>query len=195
MKKAASLLLAILIILSCAAAAFAEAPMPDLSKYSDDELVSLFKSVCTEIAEREIPQKTITDSIESGKQQIKDYFENFDFGKWFSGIQSKDTTREIETDSSLTSGMKNALKSAKSYLSFSAFSYTGLIDQLKYEGYTQEEATYAADNCGADWNEQAVQSAKSYLSFMAFSRSGLIEQLEYEGFTHDQAVYGVDKAY
>ena len=91
--------------------------------------------------------------------------------------------------------MKNALRSAESYLSFSSFSYTGLIDQLKYEGYTQEEATYAADNCGADWNEQAVESAKSYLSLMAFSRSGLIEQLEYEGFTHDQAVYGVDKAY
>lgn len=195
MKKAASLLLAVFMVLSCTAAAFAETAMPDLSKYSDDELVSLFKSVCTEIAQREIPQKTITDAVKSAKQQFQDYFENFDFGKWFSGSKPKDTIRRVEPDSSVTSGMKNALRSAESYLSFSSFSYTGLIDQLKYEGYTQEEATYAADNCGADWNEQAVASAKSYLSLMAFSRSGLIEQLEYEGFTHDQAVYGVDKAY
>ena len=94
-----------------------------------------------------------------------------------------------------TSGMKNALKAAENYLNYMPFSYTGLIDQLKYEGYTDSEATYAADNCGADWYEQAVRSAENYLEFMAFSRSGLIEQLEYEGYTHDQAVYGVDKVY
>lgn len=87
-------------------------------------------------------------------------------------------------------GQKNALSQAKSYLSFSAFSYTGLIKQLEFEGFTNEEATYGADNCGADWNEQAAKSAKSYLDFSSFSRSGLIKQLEYEGFTSEQAEYG-----
>ena len=102
----------------------------------------------------------------------------------------------LQTPSSgTTSGMRNALKSAKNYLSVMAFSYSGLVEQLEYEGYSSSEATYAADNCGADWYEQAVKSAKQYLDVMAFSRSGLIEQLEYEGYTHDQAVYGVDKAY
>lgn len=94
-----------------------------------------------------------------------------------------------------TAGERNALESAKSYLRFMAFSYTGLIDQLEYEGYSYSEAKYAVDNCGADWYEQAVKCAESYLEYMSFSRSGLIEQLEYEGFTHDQAVYGVDQAY
>ena len=78
-------------------------------------------------------------------------------------------------------------------MKYSAFSYTGLISQLEYEGYSTEDATFAADNCGADWAEQAAKSAKEYLDYSSFSRDGLIDQLEYEGFTHDQAVYGVEQ--
>ena len=96
------------------------------------------------------------------------------------------------TDHVATSGEKNALSKAKSYLSFSAFSYSGLIEQLEYEGYTASEARYGADNCGADWYEQADRKAKSYLEHSAFSYSGLVEQLKYEGFTDAQAKYGVD---
>ena len=92
----------------------------------------------------------------------------------------------------MTTGEKNALKSAKSYLAYSAFSYNGLIEQLEYEKYSHEEAVFAADNCGADWNEQAVKSAKAYLNHSAFSYSGLIGQLEYEGFTTEQATFGAD---
>jgi len=102
------------------------------------------------------------------------------------------TTTIATTADNLTMGQKNALKKADSYLSFSAFSYKGLVEQLEFEGFTSEEAKYAADNCGADWNEQAAKKAKSYLSFSSFSRDGLIEQLEFEGFTHEQAVYGVE---
>lgn len=88
-------------------------------------------------------------------------------------------------------GYLNALESAKRYLRVMAFSYSGLISQLEFEGYTTEEATYAADNCGADWKEQAAKKAKNYLDTMSFSRQGLIDQLEFEGFTSEQAVYGV----
>ena len=90
-------------------------------------------------------------------------------------------------------GQKNALAKAKSYLNYSAFSYKGLIKQLEYEKFSTADATYAVDNCGADWFEQAAKKAKSYLSFTSFSRDGLIEQLEYDGFTHEQAVYGVEQ--
>lgn len=93
---------------------------------------------------------------------------------------------------SATTGEQNALESANSYLRLMAFSHDGLIDQLEYEGYTTAEATYAANNCGADWNEQALKSAKSYLSHMAFSYTGLIDQLEYEKFTTSQATYAAD---
>ena len=86
---------------------------------------------------------------------------------------------------------KNAMSSAKDYLAYTAFSYNGLIDQLEFEGYSTEASTYAADNCGADWNEQAAKSAQSYLDFSSFSRQGLIDQLIFDGFTQEQAEYGV----
>ena len=71
-------------------------------------------------------------------------------------------------------------------------SYSSLVEQLEFEGYSNEEATYAADNCGADWDEQAVKCAEDYADIMEGSRSNLIEQLEYEGFTSEQAEYAAD---
>lgn len=113
-----------------------------------------------------------------------------------SNSSSSPTTTTPSTNSnastpSPTTGEKNALRTAREYLNISAFSYTGLIKQLEYEGYSTEEATYAADNCNANWNEQAAKSAKEYLSVMSFSRQGLIEQLMFDGFTQEQAEYGV----
>lgn len=102
------------------------------------------------------------------------------------------TEQETTTESTLTLGQKNALSSAESYLLFMAFSYEGLIGQLEFEGYTHEEAVFAADNCGADWNQQALKSAKSYLDFSAFSYQGLINQLEFEKYTTEQATYAAD---
>ena len=102
---------------------------------------------------------------------------------------------ESSEDSTVVSASGNqteALETALNYLSFMAFSREGLIGQLEYEGYTTEDATWAVDNCGADWNEQAIRKAENYVDTMAFSYSGLIDQLEYEGFTTEQATYGVD---
>lgn len=98
-----------------------------------------------------------------------------------------------KSSSTPTMGEANALLRACDYLYYFGFSKEGLIEQLEYEGYTTSEAKYAADNCGADWNEQAAIRAAEYLRTMPFSRSGLIEQLEYEGFTYSQAVYGVEQ--
>lgn len=94
-------------------------------------------------------------------------------------------------NTTVTLGMKNALAKAHSYLNVMPFSYKGLIEQLEYEEFSTIEATYAADNCGANWNEQAAKMAENYLNTMAFSKDGLIKQLEYEGFTHEQSLYGV----
>jgi len=102
------------------------------------------------------------------------------------------TTPAVEEQTEkATIGEKNALSKALSYLRAMSFSYSGLVEQLEYEGYTHQEAVYGVDNCGADWNEQAALKAESYLDTMAFSKEGLIEQLEYEGFTKEQAEYGV----
>ncbi len=102
-----------------------------------------------------------------------------------------DTSGGGTTDYTVTTGMKNAAKTAEAYLNTMAFSRSGLIHQLEYEGYTTAEAEYGADNVGADWNEQAARKAQEYMNTMSFSRSRLIEQLEYEGFTSAQAEYGV----
>ena len=100
-------------------------------------------------------------------------------------------TPEPESTPQITIGQSNALKKAGDYLALTAFSYSGLIEQLEYEGFTAEEAKYAVDNCGADWNEQAAQKAQDYLNLTSFSRQGLIDQLLFEGFTQEQAEYGV----
>ncbi|MGX1810985.1 Ltp family lipoprotein [Nocardia sp. NPDC055321] len=95
----------------------------------------------------------------------------------------------------LTSGQRNAIQSAQQYLDFSAFSRSGLIDQLEYEEFSTADATFAVDSLDVDWNEQAAKSAKQYLEYTSFSRSGLIDQLVYEGFTRAQAEYGANAAY
>lgn len=108
-------------------------------------------------------------------------------------INETELVTELQTEKEeITLGMRNALESAKSYIKHSNFSYSGLIGQLEYEEYSQEEAKYGADNCGADWNEEALESAKSYIKHSSFSYSGLYEQLLYEEFTEKQAQYGVD---
>ena len=89
-----------------------------------------------------------------------------------------------------TMGEKNALRSANDYLEIMSFSYSGLIKQLELAGFLHDEAVYAANNCGADWNEQAAKAAKTYLELMGLSRKGLIKQLILAGFTSEQAEYG-----
>ena len=98
----------------------------------------------------------------------------------------------VETISSETVSQKNAVRSAKAYLEYSAFSYDGLVVQLEYEQFSHTDAIYGVDNSGANWNEQAAKSAKSYMAYSAFSHGSLIEQLKYEGFTQAQAEYGTD---
>ncbi len=111
------------------------------------------------------------------------------------GEAAAETEAEESVDEAeMTMGQKNALSSAQNYLNLMAFSREGLIGQLEYEGYSTEDAEFAADGCDADWNEQAVKAAEKYLNFMAFSREGLIRQLEHDGFTAEQAEYAADAA-
>lgn len=101
----------------------------------------------------------------------------------------------VVTAEAATAGQKNALKAAKDYLHSMSFSKKGLIEQLKFDGYSTKEANYAVENCGANWKKQAVKTAKSYLDSMSFSKKELMEQLEFDGFTKSEAKYGVSKAY
>lgn len=99
-----------------------------------------------------------------------------------------------------TFSQQQALRSAKQYLSMQAFSYAGLIKQLSSsygDGFSQADATYAADHCGADWNAEAAKAAKQYLSMQSFSHAGLVDQLDSaygDQYTPAQAEYGVKQA-
>lgn len=98
----------------------------------------------------------------------------------------------VVTPPALSRAQEQAIGSAADYLELvGGFSRQGLIDQLKFEGFTVAEAEFAVDYLSPDWNAQAVQSAESYLNVGGFSRQGLIDQLLFEGFMLEQAEYAV----
>lgn len=109
-----------------------------------------------------------------------------------SSSSSASSSANASSSSTPTVSQQNAVKKAKSYLNYTAFSYEGLVEQLEYEGFPHSDAVYGAEHSGADWMIQAERKAKSYMDYSAFSRKGLIDQLEYEGFTSDQAAHGAD---
>jgi colicin import membrane protein len=109
------------------------------------------------------------------------------------------TVREVATvrptADALSPAQRNALAKAQEYLDYTAFSASGLVAQLEYEGFEKAVAQEAVASLDVDWQEQAHLKALEYLDYSAFSLSGLIDQLEYEGFPKAQAQYGATKAY
>jgi hypothetical protein len=106
---------------------------------------------------------------------------------------SKMGTPTKQTVPAETVSQKNARKAAENYLNYKAFSRSGLIKQIKDEGFSDQDAAYGVDKQNANWKEQAARMAKRYLDYKAFSRQSLIHQLEYEGFTAEEAAYGVSQ--
>ena len=145
-----------------------------------------------------------SNSQESDSDTSEDLDEKTENGAGTSGSGSTDSesTEEVEEEGSssgsdqgpsVSASQANAIDSAESYLRFSSFSRSGLIDQLEFEGFSNSDAAFAVDYIAPDWFEQAVKSAESYLDFGSFSRQGLIDQLEFEGFTTEEATYGADQ--
>lgn len=112
-------------------------------------------------------------------------------GRWITDQQSAAAASTYTAPATITLGMKNAVGRAESYLRYTSFSKNGLIEQLEYEGFTRDEATYAVETVPVDWNDQCAKKAASYLKYSSFSRKGLADQLEYEGFTSSQIAYGL----
>lgn len=109
-------------------------------------------------------------------------------------------TSAAEAAPKLTGPQKNAVRSAKQYLSMSGFSRDGLIAQLSSEfgdGYAVADATAAVDSLDVDWNDNAARSARQYLNMTGFSCNGLVEQLSSnhgDKYTQSQARYGAQAA-
>lgn len=144
---------------------------------TDDEI----KTEKTEIVEPTIEDSSIT---ESSTGEVSEELRAED-----SSSPNEDSS---EDNDSMSAEQKNAVESAKSYIRHSAFSREGLIEQLKYEGFSEEAAIYGVDNCEANWLGEAVEQAQSYVSHSSFSYLGLIDQMKYSGFTDEEAEYGAD---
>jgi hypothetical protein len=108
-------------------------------------------------------------------------------------VESSDSAAEPGPEApSETVSQVNAARSAQNYLDLTGFSRAGLVDQLKFDGFSTEDATHGANAVGANWNEQAARKAESYLDLTSFSRSGLIDQLKFDGFSAGEAEFGVN---
>jgi len=107
--------------------------------------------------------------------------------------EQEEKAKKEEQENAETKSQQQAVKMAQNYISYTAFSKSGLIDQLEFEGFDNEDASYAVEKIDVNWKEQAVIMAENYLDYTAFSRSGLIEQLKFEGFSDEIATYAVNE--
>jgi flagellar motor protein MotB len=142
--------------------------------------------------EEEKSESSKIDSEEQSKEEEKSESSKIDSEEQ-SKEEDKTENSNQEQSASITLEQRNAIRQAENYLSVMPFSRKGLIEQLKFEGYSEAVATFAVDNITVNWNEQCYKKAKDYLDVMAFSKSGLINQLEFEGFTDEQIEYAIEK--
>lgn len=91
-----------------------------------------------------------------------------------------------------TQSQANAFMAAKLRMAEMPYSRDGLIAALQADGYTAEDAVYAADKLNVDWTQKATEMAQQYVDTMEFTREDLVDQLVYEGFTREQAEAAVD---
>ena len=61
----------------------------------------------------------------------------------------------------LTTGKVQCFESGQKIFDALLFSYEGLVKQLEFEKYTLEDAVFAVEHCGVDWNEQAAKRRKA----------------------------------
>lgn len=115
--------------------------------------------------------------------------------------EAAEPAKKKPAEPKMTRAQKEAVESARSYLSSGHFSKRGLIQQLTSsygEDFDKKDAVFAERYVNPDYNKEAVQAAKSYLDSGHFSRRQLQQQLEStsgEGFTHAQATHAVNKVY
>ena len=91
--------------------------------------------------------------------------------------------------------LENAIESAEAYNKIFAYSKKGLIENLKYEGFSEDIAECAVKSINANWKENCVKSAYSYLDLFSFSKKELIHQLDYDGFTPEEIDYAMNEIY
>ena len=110
-----------------------------------------------------------------------------------SSTQTTTTTTTTILTTTTQSNKEKALNTAKDCIKEDAYAYSELINLLELTGYSHDEATYAVDNCGADWNKEAIEKTESILSMGDFSKEYVMGILTDEGFTDEQSEYAVSQ--
>ena len=85
-------------------------------------------------------------------------------------------------------------KGRQYYATGDGFSAKRLYKQLRYEGFTQVEASIGAVRCKPDWQEQAILRAESWLLSTSKTREEIKQILIDEGFPEKMAAYAATNA-
>ena len=106
-----------------------------------------------------------------------------------------ETTASPYEEKTNNTELENAIESAEAYSNIFAYSKKELIEQLKYDGFSEDIAECAAKSINANWKENCVRSAHSYLEIISYSKEELIHQLDYVGFTAEEIDYAMNQIY
>lgn len=89
----------------------------------------------------------------------------------------------------------DALTYALDLLDAEPLSRSALIDRLREDGFSSDDAYWAADHCGDVWNEQAFRIALAYMRGTDFTSEEIAAILiDEKEFTKTEAIRGVAKA-
>ena len=108
-------------------------------------------------------------------------------------IPGPEGTSPVGDTSQMTDSQFKAVYSARRLFLFQPMSRRAVMTSLRISQFSEEDAAFGADHCGADWNEQARLWAKNCVSKNACSYAKLLKDLQWSGdFTPEEARYGAD---
>lgn len=136
-----------------------EPPSAEVATEATTETVTEAESTTETAAETAAETAPVSDNASATASDPEAVVTEYSSEAASESIEAEDPSDVSGSDPDMTMSQKQALGKAKSYLEFSAYSYKGLIRQLEFEKYDNADATFAADNCGADWNEQAAKKS------------------------------------
>lgn len=90
-------------------------------------------------------------------------------------------------------GHKNAYNRAKKLVDDDAQSRKVVYEDLLKNGFSEEEAKYAVDDCDIDWNNSCYREGKYKLKYNNYSKKQLDEYLQGKGFKKSEITYALDK--
>jgi colicin import membrane protein len=154
------------------------------------ELEAMSEQERKEAEEKENARKEAIAKEEQKKKEAKEAEERKQ--REAEAKKQEEENNRIKSISNASREYQNAVSKAEDYLDYTAFSKSGLKEQLIFEQFPEDAAQFAVDHIVVNWNEQALQKAKDYLDYSSFSNQGLYDQLLYEGFRESEAQYALD---